>query len=205
MTISEHFLSDLFSRLHIHEMLAGGRMSAREVLDGTINKPHANLDAFREALELPKYPVEIVTLLHECGFIGDFDVALIDFDGEYGSLDEALSDLSDYHKAKAHIHAARSDAEKTVLDFTYQMFLVVKRGMFPAINIMKHHPFITEWWHSDHMGTQPLSDVLRKTEKFDDFYLGIIRNAEEDTELDLAYKTLFDYYNQREIIKGSAI
>lgn len=202
MTISEHFLSDLFSRLHIHEMLAGGRMSAREVLDGTLNKPHANLSAFRESLELPKYPLEIVKLLHECKFIGDFDVALIDFDGEYGSLDQALSDLADYHKAKGHIHPARSDDEKIVLDFTYQMFLIAKRGLFPAIDILKDHEFITDWWKSDQMGTQPVSDVLRKTEKFDDFYLGIIRNAEQDTELDLAYKTLFDYYNQREIING---
>lgn len=200
MTISEHFLSDLFSRLHIHEMLAGGRMSAREVLDGTINKPHANLDAFRDALELPKYPLEIVRLLHECKFISDFDVALIDFDGEYGSLDQALSDLSDYHKAKGGIHPARSDDEKTLLDFTYQIFLVVKRGLFPAIDIMKNHEFIADWWNSDQMTIQPLSEALRKTEKFDDFYLGIIRNAEEDTELDLAFKTLFDYYNQREIL-----
>jgi type II secretory pathway component PulF len=200
MTISEHFLSDLFSRLHIHEMLAGGRMSAREVLDGTINKPHPNLDAFRDSLELPKYPLEIVKLLHECKFISDFDVALIDFDGEYGSLDQALSDLADYHKAKGSIHHARTDDEKTLLDFTYQMFLVVTRGLFPAIDIMQTHEFIAEWWNSDQMGTQPLSDVLRKTEKFDDFYLAIIRNAENDTELDLAFKTLFDYYNQREIL-----
>lgn len=200
--ISEHFLSDLFSRLHIHEMLAGGRMSAREVLDGTLNKPHADLSAFRDSLELPKYPLEIVKLLHECGFIGDFDVALIDFDGEYGSLDQALSDLADYHKAKGSIHADRTDDETTLLDFTYQMFLVVKRGLFPAIDIMKKHEFIADWWNSAQMGSQPLSDVLRKTEKFDDFYLGIIRNAEEDTELDLAYKTLFDYYNQREVIKN---
>jgi type II secretory pathway component PulF len=200
MTISEHFLSDLFSRLHIHEMLAGGRMSAREVLDGTINKPHANVDEFRDALALPKYPLEIVNLLHECKFISDFDVALIDFDGKYGSLDQALSDLADYHKAKGGIHSARSEDEKTLLDFTYQIFLVVKRGLFPAIDIMRNHEFIADWWNSEKMGSQPLSEALRKTEKFDDFYLGIIRNAEEDTELDLAFKTLFDYYNQREIL-----
>lgn len=200
--ISEHFLSDVFSRLHIHEMLAGGRMSAREVLDGTINKPRADLSDFRDALELPKYPLEIVKLLHECSFISDFDVALIDFDGQYGSLDQALSDLSDYHKAKSSIDSARPDDDRTLLDFTYQMFLVVKRGTFPAIDIMRNHEFIADWWASDYKGSQPLSDVLRKTGKFDDFYVGIIRNAEEDTELDLAYKTLFDYYNQREIIKN---
>ena len=175
-------------------------MSANEILSGTISRPHANLDNFREALELPKYPVEIVTLLHECSFISDFDVALIDFDGEYGALDDALSDLADYHRAKGSIGGSRTDDEKTVLDFTYQMFLVTKRGLFPAINIMKDHEFISDWWNSGLMGTQSLSQWLRKTGKFDDFYLGVIRNAEEGTELDLAYKTLFDYYNRR--VKG---